>query len=216
MNGDARGPAAARTGSSRYSRSPASSCGSSRPRARAFSASGWPSVARRSRWASPSASSTGTARRLLRPSARLIAVGAAAGGAMTAAHLSSLSGGCAPCPFHCGRCGDALRGVSRAAAGVAAIALVPVVLGEELVWRGAVQAALVRPPRAARGVSLAARRLCARACGARLPPPGGGGAACAGSPGARCAPPARVWCPLLVAHLVWDVLVLLWLPLDRG
>jgi hypothetical protein len=97
---------------------------------------------------------------------------------------------------------------------IASIALAPVILGEELVWRGVVQAALVQRIGPWPGVTLAAvlyalahaplgspvlvvvALLCGIAWGTL-----------------RAASGSLI--PTLVAHLLWDVLVLLWLPLDQ-
>ena len=96
---------------------------------------------------------------------------------------------------------------------IASVALAPVVLGEELVWRGAVQAAPVRRLRPWGGVTLAA------AAYALAQAPLGSAVLvlvaflCGLFWGAlRAATSSLV--PTLVAHLVWDLLVLLWLPLD--
>lgn len=98
---------------------------------------------------------------------------------------------------------------------LASLALVPVIVGEELVWRGAVQSSLAGRLGAARGVALAAllyalvhtplgspvlvlaALLCGLAWGAL-----------------RSATASLV--PTVVAHLLWNVFVLLWRPLDGG
>ncbi len=94
----------------------------------------------------------------------------------------------------------------------ASLALAPIVLGEELVWRGSVQGALAGRLGRAAGVPLAALAyalahvplgspvllLVAFGCGLAW----GALRALTGS-----------LVPPLVAHLAWDVLVLLWLPL---
>ena len=216
MNGDARGPAAARAGSSRYL--PIAcvvvwivAAAGARVLGVWLAVGGAAIALGVAVWALD----RNRARKLLRPSAGLIAVGAAVGGAMAAVthllypvvahHVPSIAADAATLYA-------AFRAPSPA---VAAIALGPVVIGEELVWRGAVQAALVGRFGRRGGVFLAAVAyalahaalgsplllvvafLCGLAWGAL-----------------RVA--SRSLIPPLVAHLVWDVLVLLWLPLDRG
>jgi uncharacterized protein len=97
--------------------------------------------------------------------------------------------------------------------GIASLALLPVITGEELVWRGAVQTELVRRVGRWSGVALAA--LAYALAHAPL-----------GSPllvavALLC---GLVWgtlravsgslVPGLLAHAVWDIVVFLWLPLD--
>jgi membrane protease YdiL (CAAX protease family) len=151
--------------------------------------------------------------RLLRPSAGLIAVGAAAGGAMTAVshvlypivarHVPSIAAEAATLYA-------AFRAPSRA---VATIALAPVVIGEELVWRGVVQAALVERVGRRGGVFLAAvtYALAQAALGSTLLLMV---ALLCGIAWGALRAASKSLLPPLVAHLVWDVLVLLWLPLD--
>lgn len=153
------------------------------------------------------------ASRLLQPSPRLVLLGAAAGGVMAAVTYLLYPVLARFAPFiatDTARLYAAFRAPSLL---VASVALAPVVLGEELVWRGAVQAVLVRRLRPWGGVALAATTyalahaplgsavlvLVALLCGLFW------GAL-------RAATSSLV--PTLVAHLVWDLLVLLWLPLD--
>ena len=152
------------------------------------------------------------ARALLRPSPRLVLLGAGAGGLMAAATyllylvLARLVPSVAA---------DAARlyGAFRAPSPLlASVAIVPVIVGEELVWRGVVQASLVRRLGVWRGVTLAAVLY------ALVHAPLGSSvlAAVAFSCGLawgilRATTSSLV--PSLVAHLLWDVLVLLWLPL---
>jgi len=153
------------------------------------------------------------ARQLVRPTAGLIAVGAAAGGAMTvvthllypevARHLPSIRADVATLYA-------AFRAPSLA---VAAIALGPVVIGEELVWRGAVQTALVGRFGRRGGVFLAAMTyaLAHAAIGSALLVLV---ALLCGIVWGALRAASRSLLPPLVAHLLWDVLVLLCLPLD--
>ena len=96
---------------------------------------------------------------------------------------------------------------------VASVALVPVIVGEELVWRGVVQASLVQRLGASGGVALAA------VVYALVHAPLGSlvliavAFFCGLAWGTLRATTASL-VPTLVAHLLWDVLVLLWLPLD--
>jgi len=150
---------------------------------------------------------------LLQSSPRLVLLGAAAGGLMTAATYLLYPVLARLVPFiatDTARLYSAFRAPSPV---VASIALVPVVVGEELVWRGVVQASLVRHLGAWKGVVLTA-----------------GVYALVHAPlGSAVLVPVAFFCglawgilrattaslvPTLVAHLSWDVLVLLWLPLD--
>jgi CAAX protease family protein len=153
-----------------------------------------------------------TSRRSLRPSPSRVLVGAAAGGVMAAAtHLSyPLLARLDPFVAH-----DTalLYAAFRAPPGViASLALAPVVLGEELVWRGVVQAALVRRVGTWSGAALAAGAYALAHAPLGSPVLVLVALACGLSWGAlRAATGSLV--PPLVAHLVWDLLVLLWLPL---
>jgi membrane protease YdiL (CAAX protease family) len=150
---------------------------------------------------------------LLRPSPGLIWLGAAAGGVMAVATYAFYPVVARLAPMihaDTARLYEAFRAPSPL---VASLALGPVVLGEELVWRGAVQGSLALRFGPERGAVLAAVVYAL----AHLP---------LGSPvlvavAFMC---GLVWgllrvrtaslVPALVAHLVWDLLVLLWLPLD--
>lgn len=153
------------------------------------------------------------ASRLLRPSLRLVLLGAAAGGVMAAATYLLYPVLARLAPFiatDTARLYAAFRPPSLL---IASVALGPVVLGEELVWRGVVQAAFVRRLSPWGGVTFAAAAyalahaplgspvlvMVALLCGL-----------CWGT--LRATTSSLV--PTLVAHLVWDLLVLLWLPLD--
>ena len=98
---------------------------------------------------------------------------------------------------------------------VAAIALPPVVIGEELVWRGAVQGALVSRFGRRAGVPLAAAAYAVAHAAIGSPLLVVVALLCGIAWGAlRVA--SKSLLPPLVAHLVWDATVLLWLPLDRA
>lgn len=150
---------------------------------------------------------------LLRPSPRLVLLGATAGGVMAAATyllhpvlarmLPAIAADTAllysalrvPPPF------------------IASVALVPVILGEELVWRGAVQGSLVRRLGTWWGVVLAAVVYALVHAPLGAPVLVGVALLCGLAWGTLRATTASL-VPSLVAHLVWDMLVLLWLPLD--
>ena len=96
---------------------------------------------------------------------------------------------------------------------IAALALLPVILGEELVWRGVVQTALVRRLGPWRGVTVAALAYALAHAPLRSPVLVVVALSCGMAWGALRAASASLL-PGLLAHLVWDILVLLWLPLD--
>ena len=157
---------------------------------------------------------SGGVRALLRPSAARVLFGFAVGAAMIAATygLYPLLLRIAP-----GSGGEAERLYTSFAAlspGLGEALLGPIIVGEELVWRGVVQGAVVRRAGAVVGVLLGATLYAA-------------GHAAVGSPllvavALGC---GIVWGTLravtgglvapLVAHLVWDVAVLLVHPLAR-
>lgn len=150
---------------------------------------------------------------LLRPSPRLVLLGASAGGVMAAATyvvhplLARLVPLVATDTAHLYA---AFRAPSLV---VASVALVPVIAGEELVWRGVVQASLVQRLGAWRGVALAAVVYALVHAPLGSPVLVAVAFFCGLAWGALRATTASL-VPTLVAHLLWDVLVLLWLPLD--
>ena len=150
---------------------------------------------------------------LLRPDWRNIALGIIVGGLMTlATHLMYpvVAGVVPQVGVDTAHLYAAFRTPSM---WVATLCLGPVILGEELVWRGVVQSGLSRRFGTINGVWLAAGvytlvqvpvgspvlLLTAFACGLMW--------------GAL-----RAWTrslvPVLVAHILWDVVILLWLPLS--
>lgn len=153
------------------------------------------------------------ARRTLRPRPSGILAGAAVGGVMAAATYLTYPVLTRLDPF-VARDTALLYAAFRAPPGaIASIALAPIVLGEELVWRGVVQAAIVRRVGPTLGVALAAGAYALAHAPLGSPVLVLVAAACGLCWGAlRAATGSLV--PPLVAHLVWDVLVLLWLPLD--
>jgi membrane protease YdiL (CAAX protease family) len=152
-------------------------------------------------------------RNTLRPSTPLLAVGATAGGLMAAATyllhapLARLSPLVATDTARLYASFRALPPV------MASLALLPVIFAEELVWRGVVQTELARHFGSWRGVTLAA--LAYALAQAPLGSPLLVAVALLGGmvwSTLRAASGSLV--PSLLAHLVWDVLVFLWLPLE--
>jgi membrane protease YdiL (CAAX protease family) len=149
---------------------------------------------------------------LLRPSPRLVLLGATVGGSMAATTyllypllVEILPGVATDTAF--------LYAAFRAPpAAIASLALVPVALGEELFWRGAVQASLVRRLGPWGGVTLAAAAYALACAPLGSPVLVAVALLCGLVWGALRAATASL-VPTLVAHLVWDGLVLLWLPL---
>lgn len=149
----------------------------------------------------------------LKPSPRLVLLGAALGGSMAVVTHVAHPLVVQALPFiaqETERLYAAFRAPSLV---VAAVALVPVVAGEELVWRGLVQTALVRRLGAWRGVSLGALVYALALLPLGSPLLSVVAFACGLVWGTLCALTGSL-VPTLVAHLLWDVLVLLWLPLD--
>ena len=153
------------------------------------------------------------ARKLLRPSPRLIVIGVATGAAMTAVTLLLYPLLARHAPFIAPETTLLYAAFRAPSLTVAAIALAPVVIGEELVWRGVVQAALVQRLGRAAGVMFAAvaYALAHAAIGSAVLV--AVALLCGVAWGAlRAASKSLV--PPLVAHLVWDALVLFWLPIS--
>lgn len=128
-------------------------------------------------------------------------------------HLPPLSAARAQLALHRERDHATVRGVPGPSLVVASVALVPVIVGEELVWRGVVQASLVQRLGASRGVALAAVVYALVHAPLGSPVLVAVAFFCGLAWGALRATTASL-VPGLVAHLLWDVLVLLWLPLD--
>jgi membrane protease YdiL (CAAX protease family) len=152
---------------------------------------------------------------LLQPSPRLALLGLCAGGLMSAvtyllypvlARLVPLIATDTALLY------SAFRAPSSA---VASVALVPVIVGEELVWRGVVQGSLARRLGPALGVVLAAVTYALICAPLRSPVLVAVALVCGLVWGALRATTASL-VPTLIAHLMWDVLLLLWLPLDSG
>jgi len=151
--------------------------------------------------------------RLLRPSARLVLVGAAAGWSMAATTYLLYPVFARVLPFIRTDMANLYASFREPPRVIAALALLPVILGEELVWRGVVQTALARRLGPWRGVSVAALAYAFAHAPLGSPVLVVVALACGMVWGAlRSASASLV--PSLLAHLVWDILVLLWLPLD--
>jgi membrane protease YdiL (CAAX protease family) len=150
---------------------------------------------------------------LLRPSPRLVLLGAAAGAVMAVATHLLYPPLARVLPFIATDTTQLYAAFRVPSLVVASVALVPVIVGEELVWRGVVQASLVQRLGASGGVALAA------VVYALVHAPLGSlvliavAFFCGLAWGTLRATTASL-VPTLVAHLLWDVLVLLWLPLD--
>ena len=150
---------------------------------------------------------------LLQPSPRLVLLGATAGGVMAAATYAFYPVLARLAPFIATDTVQLYAAFRSPSLVVASMALVPVVVGEELVWRGLVQASLVRHLGAWRGVILAAVLY------ALVHVPLGSSVLVAvaffcGLAWGTLRTTTASLVPTLVAHLLWDALVLLWLPLD--
>lgn len=150
---------------------------------------------------------------LLQPSPRLIVLGAAVGGLMVAATYLLYPVLARAVPLIATDTAQLYAAFRAPSLVVASVALVPVIVGEELVWRGAVQASLVQRLGAWRGVALAAVVYALVHVPLGSPVLVAVAFFCGLAWGALRAKTASL-VPTLVAHLLWDVLVLLWLPLD--
>jgi len=150
---------------------------------------------------------------LLQPSPRLVLLGATAGGLMAAATYLLYPVLARAVPLIATDTAKLYAAFRWPSPVVASIALVPVVVGEELVWRGVVQASLVRRLGVWRGVALAAVVYALVHVPLGSPVLIAVAFCCGLAWGALRATTASL-VPTLVAHLLWDLLVLLWLPLQ--
>ena len=149
---------------------------------------------------------------LLRPSPSLVLLGTTAGGLMAAATYLLYPLVARLVPLIATDTAQLYAAFQAPSLVVASAALVPVVVGEELVWRGVVQASLVRRLGAWRGVALAAVVYALVHMPLGSPVLVAVAFFCGLAWGALRATTASL-VPTLVAHLLWDMLVLLWLPL---
>ena len=152
------------------------------------------------------------ARRLLRASTGLIVLGAAAGGVMAAVTTLLYPVIARAVPFIAAETAHLYAAFRAPSLAVASVALAPVVLGEELVWRGVVQTALTRRFGPSGGVVFAAVAYALALAPVGSPVLVAVALLCGIAWGALRAI-SKSLVPALVAHLVWDALVLLWLPL---
>ena len=151
------------------------------------------------------------ARKILRPRARLLLLGVGVGGTMAAATYLLYPPFSGVAPF-VARDTALLYSAFRAPSPAAVLlAFLPVIVGEELVWRGVVQSALARRFGPYAGAALSAGAyalahaplgspvlvLAALTCGLCW-------SALRGATGSLV--------PALAAHVVWDAVILLWLP----
>ena len=151
--------------------------------------------------------------RLLRPSARLVLLGVAAGWSMAALTYLLYPVFARVSPFIQVDTARLYASFRAPPLVIAALALLPVVLGEELVWRGVVQTALVERIGRRRGVAVAALAYALAHAPLGSPVLVLAALSCGMAWGALRAASASL-VPSLLAHLVWDILLLLWLPLD--
>jgi membrane protease YdiL (CAAX protease family) len=154
-----------------------------------------------------------TALRLLRPSVRLVLVGAAVGWSMAAATYLLYPVLARALPFIPTDTARLYASFRAPPLVIAAPALLPVILGEELVWRGVVQTAVVRRLGPWRGVPVAALAYALAHAPLGSPVLVVVALSCGMAWSALRAVSASL-VPSLLAHLAWDILVLLWLPLD--
>ncbi len=153
------------------------------------------------------------ARELLRPSPKLLLLGCAVGAAMAAATYLLYPPTVRALPFLAADTAHlyaAFRGPSRA---LASAALLPVILGEELVWRGVVQAPLVQRLGVWTGVGVTAVAYALAHAPVGSPVLVAAALGCGLAWGALRATTGSL-VPTLVAHVLWDALILLWMPLD--
>jgi len=148
----------------------------------------------------------------LRPTAPWLLLGALAAAAMVSV-TQALHPLIMRLPLIAAETGRLYAAFRRLPPTLAAVLLVPIVLGEELVWRGVVQGTLER-----RFSTIVACVLAAAAYGLVHAPLGSlllvaTAAACGAVwSGLRAATGSLV--PSLISHLVWDGMVLLWRPLE--
>lgn len=153
------------------------------------------------------------ARPSLQPSAGRLALGVVAGGAMIVATYLLYPIFTRALPF-LAQDTAALYTAFRAAPPVlATLALLPVILGEELVWRGVVQRALTQRVGPLYGCVLAALAYAAAHTPLGSPVLVLAALLC-GLAWSALRLSSRTLVPALVAHIVWDLFVLLFLPLD--
>jgi hypothetical protein len=148
----------------------------------------------------------------LRPSARLILLGVGAGCLMAAATYLLYPPLARLAPFIASDTARLYASFRALPAGIASLALLPVITGEELVWRGVVQTELVRRLGPTAGVVVAALAYALAHAPLGSPILLAVALLCGMAWGTlRAASGSLV--PSLLAHAVWDILVFLWFPL---
>lgn len=152
-------------------------------------------------------------RSALQPSLRRVLLGAAAGCAMAAVTYVLYPVTVRLAPFVAADTARLYWAFRAPLPAVAALALLPVVVGEELVWRGVVQGALVRRLGPWGGVPMAAVAYALAHVPVGSPVLVAAALFCGIAFGALRAATASL-VPTLVAHLAWDAVVMLWLPLQ--
>lgn len=152
---------------------------------------------------------------LLRPRPKLVLLGAGAGGLMAAATLLLYPVLANLVPLVASDTSRLSEELGAPSPLLVSMAIVPIIVGEELVWRGAVQASLVRRLGVWWGVTLAAAVYALAQAPLGSPVLMVVALLCGLVWGILRATTASL-VPSLVAHLLWDVIVLLWLPLRAG
>ncbi len=149
----------------------------------------------------------------LRPSVQLVLVGATSGAVMVAATYVVYPVLIQLVPFISDDIGRLYAEFREPPLAVVLLALGPVILGEELVWRSVVQGEALKRAGTWKGVGLAAGIYALVHAPVGLPALVVVALTCGLCWGAlRVMTGSLV--PTLVAHVVWDIFVLLWLPLD--
>jgi membrane protease YdiL (CAAX protease family) len=150
---------------------------------------------------------------LLQPSARRVLLGAVVGAAMAAATYLLYPLMIRVAPFIATDTAALYAAFRAPSYIVASVALVPIIVGEELVWRGVVQTALV-PRAGTSGSVLLAAAIYGLVHAALGSPVLVAAAFCCGLVWGALRAATASLVPSLVAHLLWDALVLFWWPLD--
>ena len=154
-----------------------------------------------------------SSREMLRPKLVFIALGAAVGGVMAAGTYALYRLLSMVAPFAARDTAHLYSAFRAPSSTIAAVALTPIILGEELVWRNVVQSALTRRFGVWQGAILAAMAYALVLIPLRSPVMLMAALGCGLVwSGLRACTKSLV--PALVAHLVWDAIVLIWLPLD--
>lgn len=152
---------------------------------------------------------------LLKPSPKLVLLGAVAGSTMAVATYLLYPVFARLVPFIATDTAQLYAAFRAPSLVVASVALVPIIAGEELVWRGVVQASLMHRLGDWGGVALAAVVYALVHVPLCSPVLVAASLFCGLAWGGLRATTASL-VPTLVAHMLWNLLVLLLLPLDSG